>query len=393
MRLRPLAIATLLAAAALALPGGASAAVATPGVSYDLGSPPADPDDNALDIYVPDGAASTDSRPVIVYVHGGAWRTGDKSNQIGRKVSLFTGAGYVFVSVNYRLSPADPTTLDPGRVKFPDHPADVGEALGWISDHIGEYGGDPTRLGLIGHSAGAHLVSLVTTDPSYVGAHGVEPWQIVGTVALDSDAYVVADRISELPPSGRDVYYNAFGTPAEDAATGSWAAASPQLFADSGDPRFLLVTQSNPARLNDNRAMASALGQDPAGVFVAPYDHEGINDAVGGAGDTAGETAAIMAFYADRIAAAVDPKAKLRKHPAARVRSDRRRTRVSFKLASPEAGASFECRLDSRKLKPCKAKRSYTAGRGRHTFRYRALLANGRPGPQQAFSFRVTVAG
>ena len=107
----------------------------------------------------------------------------------------------------------------------------------------------------------------------------------------------------------------------------------------------------------------------------------------------AGETAAIMAFYADRIAAAVDPKAKLRKHPAKRVRSSRRRTQVTFKLASPEAGAGFECRLDSRRLKPCKAKRSYLADRGRHTFRYRALLANGRPGPPRAFSFRVALPG
>lgn len=393
MKLRTVAIATLLAVLALVAPAGAGAAVAHRDISYDLGSPVADPNENALDIYTPDGAAATDSRPVIVYVHGGGWRRGDKSNQTQQKVDLFTGAGYVFISLNYRLSPLDASALDPSRVKFPDHPSDVGEAIGWISQHIGEYGGDPTRLGLIGHSAGAHLIALVSTDPSYLAAYGVEPWQIVGTVPLDSDAFVVADRIDELSAGDKDTYYNAFGTPAENAATGSWDAASPQLHADAGDPRFLIVTQTNPRRLDDSRAMASALGQDPQGVFAAPYDHEGINAAVGGADDTAGETTAIMSFFSDRIAAAVDPKATLRKHPPKRVRTDRKRTKIAFKLGSPEAGASFECRLDSRKLKPCKAKRSYAVDRGRHTFRYRALLANGRPGPQKSFSFRVALAG
>ena len=377
------------AGAVAAAPVGA--AVAHPDISYDSGSPPAEPNLNALDIYTPDGVAATGgARPVIVYVHGGGWAIGDKSNQIARKVDLFTGAGYVFVSVNYRLSPVE-ASFGPNRIMFPDHPADVGEALGWVADHIGDYGGDPTRIGLIGHSAGAHLVALVSTDPSYLAAHGVEPWQIVGTVALDSDAYDVADRIAELPPNNRDTFYNAFGTPAEDAATGSWAAASPLLHADAGDPRFLLVTQDNPLRLNDNRTMASALGQDPAGVLATPYDHAGINEAVGSATDPAGETAAIMAFYADRIAAAVDPKAKLRKHPPHRVRATGRRAHVRFKLATSVPGSRFECRLDSRKLKPCKAKRKYAVDGGRHKFRYRALAANGRPGPSNSFSFRVTL--
>ena len=136
-------IAVAVGLAAIVAPGSAVAAVATPDVSYDLGSPPADPNLNALDVYVPDGALATDSRPVVVYVHGGGWRVGDKSNQITRKVDLFTGAGYVFVSLNYRLSPPTRDVLDPGPLKFPAHPADVGEALGWLARNIDDYGGDP----------------------------------------------------------------------------------------------------------------------------------------------------------------------------------------------------------------------------------------------------------
>ena len=332
----------------------AHASVAHRDVSYDLSTPPADPNLNALDVYTPDGAAPTDRRPVVVYVHGGGWRVGDKANQIADKVNLFTGAGYVFVSVNYRLSPADPSTLDPGRIKFPDHPDDVAEALAWLDGHIAEYGGDPTRLLPIGHSAGAHLIALVATDPGYLDRWGLDPWQLIGAVPLDSDAYDVADRIAELSGDPLLTFYNAFGTPEENAATGSWAAASPIRWADAEDPRFLIVTQAAaPGRLADNRAMASALGQDPAGVFAAPYNHEGINDAVGGPNDTAGETAAIMDFIAASVDASQTPKARLAQRPRKRVQATGRRTEVRFKLESAMPGATFECRVDSKELRPC----------------------------------------
>lgn len=387
--------AALLSILALAVLGGvASAAVVHPDLSYDLDSPVADPNLNALDLYMPDGAVTTDSRPVVVYVHGGGWRNGDKRNQILRKRDLFTGAGYVFASLNYRLSPDDTSIQAPDRVKFPDHPHDVGEALGWLSEHVAEYGGDPTRMLLIGHSAGAHLVSLVSTDPRYVEAYGVEPWQLIGTVSLDTEAFDIADRLAEGGPQQRALFHNAIGNPAENAATNAWSEASPVRWADARDPRFLFVVQATPAdRLADNQAMALALGQDPASVFAAPYDHEGINDAVGAADDTAGETAAIIDFFGRMVAASATPKAKLAKHPASRVETSERRARVRFKLASDDLAASFECRLDSRKLKRCGSHPAYDAGHGRHTFRYRALAATGRPGKTKAFRFRVVVAG
>ncbi len=380
-------IATILC---LACPAAAGAAVAHPNVSYDIDSPVADPNLNALDLYTPDGATAADRRPVVVYVHGGGWMNGDKANQIASKRNLFTGAGYVFASLNYRLSPDDPTIQAPGRIMFPAHPHDVGEALGWLSAHVAEYGGDPTRILLIGHSAGAHLVDLVSTDPRYAEAYGVEPWQLIGTVSLDTDATDVADRIAEGGPQAKALFYNAFGTPAENAATNSWAEASPLGFADPRDPRFLLVTQAASAdRIGDNAAFATALGQDPAGVLAVPYDHEGINDAVGGGADTAGETAAIMDFFGRMVAGSADPNAKLAKHPHKRVRTARHRARVRFRLDADQAGVGFECRLDSAKLKPCDAARSIRAGLGRHTFRYRALSERGRPGPIRKFDFKV----
>lgn len=375
-------VATLLAA-----PAGAATEFLD--LDYDLGSPPAAPSDNRLDLYLPDGAGAGDSRPVVVYVHGGGWSSGDKRNRITDKVNLFTGAGYVFASINYRLSP-DPPSTAPDRVMFPDHPDDVGEAIGWLDRNVSAYGGDPERIVLIGHSAGAHLVSLVATDPSYVGAYGVRPWQLVGAVALDTAGYDIAARIAELGPGGRQLYVNAFGTVAEDAATGSWAQASPITWADASDPEQLLLTQAAvPERVQESRRMAAALGQNPDDVLLMPYDHAGINAAVGAADDPAGETTAIMAFMARVIAAAKPPRARFERRPPRHLTTTRRRARVRFRFTSEDREASFECRLDGASFKRCRSPRKLTVGRGKHRFRVRAIAASGRPGPTALFRFGV----
>ena len=135
--------------------------------------------------------------------------------------------------------------------------------------------------------------------------------------------------------------------------------------------------------------MAAALGQDPEGVFLAPYDHAGINDAVGDVDDPAGETEAIMAFLREAIAAAQPPRAKLRKRPPKRIETARRRAKLRFKFTSPDPGASFECRLDAAAFKPCQSPRRVVVGRGKHRFRIRAVAANGRLGPAVVHRFAV----
>ena len=78
-------------------------------------------------------------------------------------------------SANYRFSPNPISLSNPNQVRVPDHPHDVGEALRWLDRNVTVYGGDPTRIVLIGHSAGAHLVSLVGTDPTYLEAYRSPP--------------------------------------------------------------------------------------------------------------------------------------------------------------------------------------------------------------------------
>ncbi len=123
-------------------------------------------------------------------------------------------------------------------------------------------------------------------------------------------------------------------------------------------------------------------------MLSVPYDHEGINAAVGSGDDPAGETKAITAFTAQVFADAVGPKLHFAKHPPKQVKARAKRAKVRFKLAARGA-AGFECRLDGKKFHACSAKKELEAKRGRHTFRARALSPRGRPGATKSFKFRV----
>ncbi len=366
--------------------------VGHPNVSYDIDSPPPVAAQNTLDIYTPSGLPASAERPVVVYVHGGGWAIGDKSNSPLDKARLFTSAGYVYVTINYRLSPADTdvSNPDPGRIMFPDHPHDVGEALGWVNRHIGEYGGDPGRLALVGHSSGAHLVSLMGTDPSYMEAYGVSPAQVLGVVSLDTATFNVADQAAVAPGTDYRIYWNAFGTPDENAVSNAWYLGSPINFADPGDPEFFFVTSNNRRRVAVNGSMAQRLGQDPAtSVLSVPLDHEGINKALGSPDDKTGETQAVLAFVQRKVGEAVRPKAKVSGRPAKVVRTHRGSVRVTFRFSSNVAGARFECRMDDQKFKGCKAPRSFRVKPGKHAFRVRAYVPGRSPGAVTTARFRV----
>jgi len=128
----------------------------------------------SLDVYAP---ATGQNHPVIVMVHGGGWQRGDKANAniATNKYRHFTQAGYVFVSINYRLSPA---------VKHPAHVQDVAKALAWVAKNINRYSGNPARIYLMGHSAGAHLAALVATDQRYLEAAGENLQLLKGVILL-----------------------------------------------------------------------------------------------------------------------------------------------------------------------------------------------------------------
>lgn len=124
------------------------------------------------------------NKPVMIMIHGGGWQIGDKAkpNVVNPKSSYFISKGYVFVSINYRLSIDD-------RVEFPDPIEDVAAAIKWVNNNINKYGGDGNNIYIIGHSAGAHLAALAVTDLSYIQAEGIDPKIIKGAILLDSADY------------------------------------------------------------------------------------------------------------------------------------------------------------------------------------------------------------
>ncbi len=152
----------------------------------------------ALDIYT---LSTRGKHPVIFFVHGGAWTMGDKGNHAA-KALFFVRKGYVFVGVNYRLAPD---------VKYPAFAYDVAQALAWVYNHIEEYGGDRDKIYLMGHSAGAHLVALISYDAEFLGRYGLNTTIIKGLILLDGGGYDTPYVREEFPLLFKMIYEQAFG--------------------------------------------------------------------------------------------------------------------------------------------------------------------------------------
>lgn len=220
----------------------------------------------SVDLYRPELAEDCPAGPLVVFVHGGGWRKGDKADNIVNFATLVTRAGMTLASVNYRLSPSELST-DPDRVKFPDHPDDVGRAIGWLLDRAAANGVDPTRVALVGFSAGAHLSALVTTNPSFLEAAGYGIDDVRAVVSLDTATFDLPTELSDVDndPEETSLKLNAFGSDPDD-----WVLASPQLMLNPEDdsPNFLLLVRGGAQRHARVQAFADVVtaGDDSATV-------------------------------------------------------------------------------------------------------------------------------
>ena len=133
---------------------------------------------HVLDIYTPEDSADK-KLPVMFWIHGGGWQAGDKSD-VALKPKVLTKRGFVFVSTNYRLLP---------HVTMEELIGDVAKSLGWVSRNISKYGGDPQRIFVGGHSAGAQLAALICIDDRYLKKEGVSFKSLRGCVPVDGDTY------------------------------------------------------------------------------------------------------------------------------------------------------------------------------------------------------------
>jgi acetyl esterase/lipase len=137
---------------------------------------------HVLDIYAP---ANAKNLPVVFWIHGGGWQQGDKSD-VEIKPQWFMEKGFVFVSTNYRLLPE----VDMGTLI-----RDCAKSLAWVSKHIAEHGGDPKRVLVGGHSAGAQLAAILCTDDRYLKTEGVSFDSLIGCVPVDGDTYDIPAMI------------------------------------------------------------------------------------------------------------------------------------------------------------------------------------------------------
>lgn len=252
--------------------------------------PGVDPNLLSLDIYPP---ATGCPAPVVVWVHGGGFRKGDKRFQMTDKVPFLNDLGYMVVSVNYRLT--NPADAEP--VRYPTHSEDVASAIAWIDRNIARYGGDPDQIAVIGHSAGAQIVATVATDPQLLGAHGLAPDDLACVAPLDTEGFDVARQVR----LGIPIYVDTFGT---DPTVLAVASPLTHVKAGTGIPPHLLVKRGSIGRQRLVDQYSAAL--TAAGIAVTVVDttgltHGGVNSRIGAPGDTV-MTPPLTAFLADCFA-------------------------------------------------------------------------------------------
>lgn len=131
--------------------------------------------------------------PIIVFVHGGSWRVGTHLNSIGaRKVDHLLTKGYAFATINYTLIPI---------VKVEEQVQEVANSIGFLAKKADELGFDDERVILMGHSSGAHVVTLLGTDTSYLERAGVDIGTIRGVISIDGSNYNALAEMMDSPGS------------------------------------------------------------------------------------------------------------------------------------------------------------------------------------------------
>lgn len=179
-----------------------------------------------LDVYTPANAKHT---PVVVYIHGGGWRRGDKAN-VAIKPRAFNAKGYAFISINYRLHPD---------AHYQQQARDVAAALRYVHDHAADYAAAPDQLFLMGHSAGAHLAALVAVDHRYLDAAGLDPNVLRGIILLDGGGYDIPTRLQQgLTPRAKTLFEAVF---TRDPATQRDASPVHHIQAGQPIPPFLIL--------------------------------------------------------------------------------------------------------------------------------------------------------
>lgn len=212
--------------------------------------------------------------PLIAFVHGGGWSFGNRTQTNHYKPAYFTQQGYAYASIGYRVLP---------EAEVEEQAKDVARGLRHLREQAETLGFDPDRIVLMGHSAGAHLAALVSTDPQYAGE---DLAAIAGVILLDGAGYDVAENMRIRGRASR-IYDRAFGSDPDRQATLSPIShvASPHA------PEWLVLHVAGLARSQSQSvALGDALigeGASAEVVAISNSDHGRMNRELGNGSDNA----------------------------------------------------------------------------------------------------------
>jgi acetyl esterase/lipase len=203
-----------------------------------------------LDLYAPPDARD---RPVVLFLYGGGWRQGDRAAYRFVAEAL-VARGMVAIIADYRLAP---------EAKFPDFVEDFALAAGWAKQHAAEHGGDPRKLAVLGHSAGAYNALVGVLDPSWLAGVGMQPRAIAQLVALAPPTGLELPRSRRLAPVFAAADPPGSAWPIRLASTG--ASEAPPITLVGGAADFII----QPA---DVRALGAAIqaGGGRAETLILP---------------------------------------------------------------------------------------------------------------------------
>jgi acetyl esterase/lipase len=212
-----------------------------------------------LDVYAPAGGKNL---PVVVWVHGGGWKRGDKAD-VHNKPKAFTERGFVLVSTNYRFVP---------NVTVDQIAGDVAKAIRWTHDHAKEYGGDPATIIVMGHSAGAQLAALVCTDGRYLQAEKLSLSIIKACVPVDGDTYDVPMQIKTVEEKRAKSYRVTFG---DEESQKNLSSVTHVAKGKHIPPFLILHVADHPETRAQSERLVKALAG--AGIQARAYGAEGKN--------------------------------------------------------------------------------------------------------------------
>lgn len=283
----------VMASHAVAATADDAGSVAAPAVRSQLnvfyGSDASQPDHElqTLDVYWSRSPAKRlEKRPVIIYLHGGGWAFGDKSD-INGKADHFVPNGFGFVSINYRLR---------WDYQLFDQLEDVVAAILWVRKNATTYGFDDSRVVLMGHGAGGHLASLIGTDGRHLKGQGLSLKDIRAVVAIDSLSFDIPRVLKELGSFvqrrqhrlvfGEEITVQNEASPIHHVRPGKYIPGFALLYAPDNEGSTLQA-QAFAKALNDAEINAVMISGNSESNFS-------INVEIGSAGDV--PTGALMAF-------------------------------------------------------------------------------------------------